>query len=209
MLTVATVLRSGGDFKPEHVHRLYRQVEEHLTVPYKFVCLTDTKPSALIRRHDVYIEFLEHDWPGWWAKLELFRIDGPVLYFDLDMTIVGNIDKLAQAVIDLEENQLMVGKGFLPTCCDVQSWCLGWSVGMPALWELAQVHSVVPGGDQWWLKYCYKKAGLELVYAQDFQPGMYSYKFQLERGKLKPDDLSVIIFHGKPRPWDDHVPTSG
>ncbi|NIV94692.1 hypothetical protein GWN42_18365, partial [candidate division KSB1 bacterium] len=40
----------------------------------------------------------EHEWQGWWAKMELFRpdlpVDGRILYFDLDMIIVDNIEPL-------------------------------------------------------------------------------------------------------------------
>jgi len=38
---------------------------------------------------------LEHDWPGWWAKCELFKLVGPVLYFDLDTAIVGDLSDIA------------------------------------------------------------------------------------------------------------------
>ena len=39
---------------------------------------------------------LQHDWPGWFAKFELFRpdIEGDLLYFDIDTVITGDLKQL-------------------------------------------------------------------------------------------------------------------
>lgn len=43
---------------------------------------------------------LHHEWPGWWAKMELFlgaQEDlGDILYFDLDTVIVGSLENIAR-----------------------------------------------------------------------------------------------------------------
>jgi hypothetical protein len=90
MLTVACVLRSGGRYDAEWVARLQRGVERHLTLPHRFVALSDVPvPCERIP--------LRHDWPGWWSKLNLFSEfrDGPTLYFDLDTVVVGSLDAIA------------------------------------------------------------------------------------------------------------------
>lgn len=89
MLNVACVLKSGGEYKPEHVNRLAQEVARNLSLPHRFVCLSDL-PGA-----GYEVAPLEHGWPGWWSKIELFRpglFDGPVLYLDLDTSITGKID---------------------------------------------------------------------------------------------------------------------
>lgn len=90
-LTVACVLRSGGMYDAEWVRKLRDGFARHLTAPHRFVCLSDMDvPCERIP--------LEHDWPGWWSKIELFRpglFDGPVLYCDLDNVICGPLDGLA------------------------------------------------------------------------------------------------------------------
>jgi hypothetical protein len=93
MLTVACVLRDGGgSYDQNWVLRLKENVAKHLTVPYKFVCLTnlpDIKNVETIRLTEAF--------PGWWSKIELFkpgRFSGPVLYLDLDLMACGNIDQL-------------------------------------------------------------------------------------------------------------------
>src|SRR3990172_8259243 len=92
MITVACVLRSGGDFAPEHVWALKRGVNKYLQMPHEFRILTDYTFAGPAGSK------LREAWPGWWSKLELFRpgtFSGPVLYFDLDTVIVGSIDALA------------------------------------------------------------------------------------------------------------------
>lgn len=84
---VVTVLRSGGDFRPEHVHAMQRQVAKHAPEA-EFWCLSDVKIEGVMCLP------LKHDWPGWWAKIELFRLDGGFLYTDLDNVILGPIDDM-------------------------------------------------------------------------------------------------------------------
>ena len=90
MLTVACVL-SPGRYDETWVRKLKAGVDRHLTIPHRFVCLTN-EPIEGIETVN-----LIHDWPGWWSKIELFRpglFDYPVLYLDLDTMVCGNIDPL-------------------------------------------------------------------------------------------------------------------
>lgn len=87
-MIVTTVLRLGGTYDVPWVHALKRGLNRHLT-DFRFVCLTDAYlPTYGVR--------LEHDWPGWWAKVELFRPGlfprgELVLYMDLDSLPVGDL----------------------------------------------------------------------------------------------------------------------
>ena len=84
MITVACVLKSGGDYGAEYVRRLKEGVDRNLD-GHRFVCLSDVAvPCERIP--------LKHDFPGWWAKLELFYLDGPVLFFDLDLVITDRLE---------------------------------------------------------------------------------------------------------------------
>jgi hypothetical protein len=88
MLTVACVLKSGGIYDATWVERLQAGVKRHLPLEHRFVCLSDVDvPCERIP--------LEHNWPGWWSKIELFRLTGEVLYFDLDTAIVGDLSGIA------------------------------------------------------------------------------------------------------------------
>ena len=88
--TVACVLRSGGIYTEEWVDRLRRDVAANLAIPHRFVCLTDMAP-------DCETLPLRDPWTGWWSKLELFRpgnFNGPVLYLDLDVIVVGDLTEI-------------------------------------------------------------------------------------------------------------------
>lgn len=86
MNTVMCVLKSGGDYDQSDVEKLRNQVARHLSLPHEFVCLSDVDvPCKRIA--------LQHDWPGWWSKIELFRqgvIESPTVFVDLDMVIMGD-----------------------------------------------------------------------------------------------------------------------
>lgn len=90
MLTILSVLRSGGVYDAEWVRKLRDGVARHLPIPHRFVCLSDVEvPCDRIP--------LVHGWPGWWSKIELFRpgiVTGPAIYFDLDTVIVGDLTPL-------------------------------------------------------------------------------------------------------------------
>ena len=73
-LTVACVLRRGGlfwgsregPFFAKYVRILRDAVAAQLSLPHRFVCLSDVAVSC--ERID-----LHQFWPGAWAKIELFR----------------------------------------------------------------------------------------------------------------------------------------
>ena len=87
-MIVASVLRSGGDFKPEHVYALQKMCAKYLP-PHEFVCLSDVELECKT------IPLL-HDWVGWWAKMELFRLPS-ALYFDLDTVLTGDCTAMIEA----------------------------------------------------------------------------------------------------------------
>lgn len=91
MITVACVLRSGGFYTPEWVRKLKDGVNQNLKIQHNFVCLTDVPVDG------VYCVPLQHEWPGWWSKIELFRprlFHRPILYMDLDSIVVGDLNYL-------------------------------------------------------------------------------------------------------------------
>jgi len=88
-------LKHGQKYSYEYVNRLYRMVQRHCTLPYKFVCLTED-PDGLYDEIQTYN--LPKNLSGWWCKPYVFNPDlpfnGTVLYLDLDVVIADNIDKL-------------------------------------------------------------------------------------------------------------------
>ena len=193
MLTVACVLKAGGIYDATWVARLRNGVAKHLPTAHQFVCLSDV---------DVPCEHipLKHDWPGWFAKLELFKLYGPVLFFDLDTLIVGDISELAAFAEESPFAMLQdfyrgwgLGSGVMAwNGCD-QSYALFYDTfkGDPKNWMTA-----CPDGDQQFIERVgYAHAIDRLQYALPGQ--IVSYKVHCQNGI--PPDTRVICLHGKPK----------
>ena len=102
MVKVVCVLKSGGDYDWEYVSRLCRGVKEHLTLKHEFFCVTDMPNKySFIRQVP-----LEKGWGGSWAKIEVFRAKGEVLYLDLDTVLSGNIDHIINDMSSLMASAL-------------------------------------------------------------------------------------------------------
>lgn len=71
------------------VDRLYRSVCRNISIPLKFVCLSNDIQSE---DYEV-IPLTTNSW-GWWNKIDMFRknlFSGPCLYFDIDIVLCKNI----------------------------------------------------------------------------------------------------------------------
>lgn len=97
-LTVACVLWmgefEGRRYSPAWVHRLRDQVAAWLPVPHRFVCLSNVEVPG------VETLPLTTGWPGWWAKVEVYKpaldLGDRVLYLDLDVFITGDLAPIAE-----------------------------------------------------------------------------------------------------------------
>ena len=103
MLTVSTFYWSdparkrGYKFTHEHIHILKRMVERNLTLPHRFVCVTDDTIEGI---ETVPISWEKHVPGTCFVRLCMRNPDFAakmgerILNLDLDMVIVGNIDSL-------------------------------------------------------------------------------------------------------------------
>lgn len=90
----------------EYVDRLYNSLCRNLTPKVRMHVYTER--HRIIPAHMVHHELQE--WPGirgpkrsWWYKIQLFdprHHSGPMMYFDLDTVITGNIDWIWQLPTD-------------------------------------------------------------------------------------------------------------
>lgn len=200
MKTIFCVMRSGGKYSHHHVLSLKRQVQQVMTEPYRFVCLTDN----VIDGCDVIN--LHHNWPGWWAKIELFRlpVTGPCLYLDLDTIIWGPISHLFHQGPKI----MMAPDGQFDD--QPNSSVMAWSDSHRKIYDefkndvLGNVHRYNIGkyvGDQSFVM----DNGKWELYGPD--AGILSYKSDIEkRGHPPPCGTSVIMFHGRKKSWDEKMP---
>lgn len=174
------VLRSGGEYKPQHVKWLARQVPD-------LVCLTDIDVPG------VPCLPLKYGWPGWWSKMELFRPDlpGDLMYFDLD-TVVFRVPEANQTTVlqDFYHPEL-VGSGLMYLVEKDRHKV--WEDWIKNPEQHMKDNSRWPNhGDQGFI-------GKHLNSANRWGREVVSYKKHCRTGV--PQKAQVVCFHGKPRPW--------
>lgn len=88
----------GTKYNSDHVNKLLKMVERHLSLPFNFYCLTEDS-SNLNKKVNV-IPIKHSHLEVWWNKLAMFEkgfgnLKGRCLYFDLDLIIQNSIDDIA------------------------------------------------------------------------------------------------------------------
>ena len=178
-LTVACVLKSGGCYTPEYVERLKAGVDANLS-GHRFVCLSDMDVPDRIP--------LTENLPSWWSKLELFKLKGPVLYFDLDTVITGDLTEIAS----YPHTFTMLSDFYRLE--RPASGVMAWNGDYSHLLIEYDPNVKYPGhGDQGYLGY---KLG-KVDRFQDLFPGQITSR-KVFRTR-KPNER-VVCFHGEPRP---------
>lgn len=192
-MRIITVCRSGGDFKWKHVEALRDQCAKYAPGT-EFVCLSDIGGMPLL-----------HKWPGWFSKIEMFRLPGPCLYMDLDTVIV---DSLAPLLEIARTRPFTVLRDFNHPA-RVQSSVMAWSADNDTLGRLytrfrchPRHHMAENNCSEFWGDQGFIQRYAEgWEFWQDRIPGaLVSYKKQCRDGV--PDGARVVVFHGKPRPWE-------
>ena len=81
-------VRTGKRYGDDYVLKLRNGVAQHMPVKHDFVCFTENNVEG------VECKPLPVPLPGWWSKLNLFSLGKPLLYFDLDVVITGDLSPL-------------------------------------------------------------------------------------------------------------------
>lgn len=204
-VTIATVLKLGGDYDVKYVNALANGIAKNLTRPYKFVCLTDCSEGFNSNVHKIIP--LDYGFERWWSKIELFGPDKfdteRVFYLDLDTIITSSIDEIAMysgRFFGLRDffNQMGLGSGLM-----------AWSNGDPVVAQIYEKFMESPEahmrnhrmGDQ---EFINNVLGQYIEYVQDMYPNkIYSYKkdcVDAHKNIHIPPTASIVCFHGKPRP---------
>lgn len=170
-----------------YVSRLRKGVEKNLTIPHEFVEVTERDlPTGL---------------KGWFNKLHLLSMfDGDVLFFDLDVVLSGNVDRLVE-VFSTDKSRIWARDDWsYPVTtprpgleATINSSVLLWSgrkVVKPTPRMLAETH-----GDQGIITQLFWPHGIGLL-PNDM---VKSYKYDVLRGR---DHGPVTVFHGQPKCHD-------
>lgn len=220
-ITVLCV-RFGTGYGREYVEVLRNMVSRHLTTPYEFACLTDDhNPITGVRT--IYQQNAGYN-KQWWHKVHMFDpslpIKGRILYFDLDVIISNNLDKLITSANNDFYGIRDFNRKFHPTWKYLNSSVMSWVHGTQNhIWEKyisnkSEAHRL--HGDQDWI---WQQARDRIKFWPD--EWIRSYKWEMrsreEIGtmngkrsfKTVKEDLShinphcsVAVFHGDPKPQD-------
>lgn len=182
----------GTKYPASYVYALQESVEQHLSLPHEFKCITEHDLPGIQTVKPLL------PYPGWWSKLNLFApgvATGPSLYFDLDVVITGSLDYLADFTAHefaAPANWARSGHGGIQS--SVMAWRGNWTAPHEYIQPQWPAVSERLWGDQ---ELLWEMLGDNWVRI----PGVYSYKYHCRDGK-RPDDMAVCVFHGDPKPLD-------
>lgn len=203
MLTVVCV-KWGDKYSDEWVAKLRGMVARNLSIPHRFVCMTDKSISG--------VECIPcaPDLPSWWSKVGLFQpgiLPGNKLYLDLDVVITDNFDGMIQfgdtliAPDDFSYSLINPKQGLGPDMRrllggdgTINSSVMLWRDDQASdVWErfeaskMSEVH-----GDQNWITQALWPDQLSLLPSG----WVCSYKYHVLRN-VPPSP--IVVFHGEPK----------
>ena len=214
-------------FKPEHVERLAMLFRKHLTVPHRFICVTDEYPPNRVQ--DAPVTWLEtppearalgdlrspegYRFPSCYRRLwsfsdEACRLLGDrILLTDIDAVPVRNLNPLVARSEDFVGwrpyrdwgRKLRIGGGIYLMTTGKHTKVYDEFVANPRAAIHAAREAGFRGSDQAWLSY--KLADKVPHYALD--AGIYSIR-ELGHDHRLPPDARIVHFNGSDKPWSYH-----
>jgi len=214
MINFVCVLKSGGDYRQEHVSYLESMLNRNVSDNHRLIVLTDYAEQEF-----TFAFPLVYDLPNWWSKLEMFRLTGACIYFDLDTVITGEINGLIESVSGNDEKFIMLKsfkrKRFMS---GVMAWNGNYSFILHEFLKertagtfkqrtreggpQAIIDNRAFFGDQDWIEHRLRAHSITITELQRVQPGVCSYKHHLANTKELPDYMNIVCFHGSPRPFE-------
>lgn len=208
MKSIFCVLKTGMfDGQPKHKRTQYTQ--EHV-IWLKRQCQKFAPDNMFFCLSDVYIKGvhtipLEKKWPGWWAKLELFRFEN-VFYIDLDTVIIKNIYHMMNldgfwALDSLSGHRRHDGSPVMGS--GIMSWTSNDNlVHLYKNFDVSKIKEYVTPtkwGDQGYIR---ENVNSYNSLQSAFPDEIISYKFNNIEINSPPNNVSIVVFHGKPKPWE-------
>lgn len=190
---VYTVLRASQEYQVEHVERLRQQMHGVPVVTLSDVPVLNRVP-------------LKSNWPGWWSKMELFdpSIPGDVFYMDLDTTVLTDdirpyMQRIRTTLLsDFYRPTMLQSSLMFLTAADRADIWARWIKDPAGHMKRFARERAGFNGDQNFIDETL--VGPVNRWQNQFPGKVQSYKVDVlqKRFTVKPD---IVIFHGKPRPW--------
>lgn len=232
--TIETVMPTGpidcacvihGDaYSWTYVDRLYSMLNRHISSGITMHVYTEADrpvPAPMIK-HELVDWGISGPRRGWWYKMQLFNSlhhAGPLLYFDLDTVIVGNIDWMCNLPLRYFWTVQDFKYLWRPTHQGINSSIMWWDTrNFDYIWkgfkqqDLDNLIKKHPG-DQDYLNQSIENSKLRFFdpaciksWRWQCLDGGYNFKQRAYQspgtGTVLSKNTSVLVFHGKPKPAD-------
>jgi len=210
-LSVATVWRSGGSYTQAHVKHIYESCKATIKEPFDFYCLTDSKDSF----NDPGINkiLLQHNWPGYWSKMELFKPNqfkqnSNVFYIDLDTLITGDVTDIATYDTDFmgmrDFNTLnFLSSGILKFKPEKVHYLYHTFYSAPSKWmkcragDQEAIFKILRNTPEW-LQDLFPRRMAEFINHCWWKRPVAGNHWKV----LIPDNYDIVCFHGRPKMED-------
>ncbi|MDU0355906.1 glycosyltransferase [Paraglaciecola aquimarina] len=207
-------MKWGTKYHANYVNTLYSMVSRHLSLPFRFVCLTDDNTNLRAEIESLPIPQL--DIPNGpergWDKLvtfsdPLYDLKGQALFLDLDVVIVDNID-----CFFAHNAEFPIIKDWVKKDVTGNSSVYRFTIGKhPEILEnFRQNHHTIRQqvrNEQEYLSQFMAKQG-QLSYWPEHWCKSFKYNC-IHKGlnawfkvPNKPADCKIVVFHGNPNPPD-------
>ena len=220
----------GSTYSFNYVDTLYKMLSRNFSIPIKLHVYTEHDRSV----PDSYIKHSLVEWPkvagpkkSWWYKLQLFdrsHYSGDLLYFDLDVVIVNNLDWILYSNLErfwtIHDFKRLYKKDYL----GINSSVMYWNTEQFAyIWDnirQVNIQQIISRfrGDQDYLQTVIPKERIEFFpdnqiiswrwQALKNSKGTVQQRFRpdLKAGtEIRPEN-SVLVFHGQPKPHEVQDP---
>lgn len=211
--------KGGKTLGVQYIRQLYNGVKQHMPPdqPYEFVLFTNDFLSGKIP-DDIIVRPLDVPDDLRWNLKKIFmfsresKLEHPTICFDLDTVVVGSLSWMVEQTKALSNSN---GKAKLITCED--AYALGKAGGsivafaptgelestlwFPIVENREHVEKLTGGSERFYYRHKNKTGQLDVIFWEKLKPGyVLSYKRDCSNTRVKPKNVCVVRFHGKPRP---------
>ena len=205
-----------------YVERLYNMLRRHITPEIRFHVYTEQAravPDYMVR-HDLEPWHITRARRAWWYKMQLFNTEhhaGPLLYFDLDTVIVGNIDWIWQQPLQYFWAVRDFKYLWRPSHTGINSSIMWWDTRQyQQVWQAFKTENLETvmrqyHGDQDYIGKVITQNQRRFLDSNNVaswrwqcQEGGYDFRRRCGRAPGSnatiPTTASVLVFHGLPKP---------
>ena len=228
VIDCACVIHSSG-YSWDYVDRLYNMLARQFSEGIRFHVYTEesrTVPTHMIKHELTEWKDISGPRRSWWYKLQLFNpahYTGNLLYLDLDMVLVRNLDWIRT----LDTGHFWSIRDFRylqkPHVSTINSSMMWWNVSQFGyVWEQFANSNILQTSRRWPGDQDYLGHTINRQHQQFFEDRYFqSYRWQcldggfdFQKRKYKTpgsgisiaDDASAIVFHGQPKPHEVRDP---